>query len=203
MKLVPLTKGYFAKVDDEDYDRVLSCGSWYANEASPDMFYAAHTAYKNGKTQKIMMHRFIMDAQPGLVVDHINHDTLDNQKKNLRLCSHQENLKNRKNKRKGYFFSAQFNKWIVNENNKYGGRYNTREEAEQAVADIRNGKEREKQMRKRPMLPKGVRLMKNCNKRPFGAVVKEKGKQIYLGWFETVEEADKAYKEYWEKRNAI
>jgi len=203
MKLVPLTKGYFAKVDDEDYDYVMSWGPWHASEASPNMFYAVHSTRQKGKNQKILMHRLIMNAEKGLEVGHINHDTLDNQKSNLRLCSHQENMKNRKKTRKGYYFSTQFKKWIVNENQKYGGRYNAREEAERAVADIRNGKEREKQMRKRPMLPKGVRLMKNCNKRPFGAVTKEKGRQVYLGWFETVEEAENAYKRYWEKRNAI
>lgn len=41
------------------------------------------------------MHRLIVGAPTGMDVDHINHDTLDNRKSNLRVCSHSENLRNR------------------------------------------------------------------------------------------------------------
>ena len=43
------------------------------------------------------MHRFIMGVEDSKVhIDHINHDTLDNRKSNLRLCTHAENGRNRK-----------------------------------------------------------------------------------------------------------
>jgi len=47
------------------------------------------------------MHRFIIGVEDSKVhVDHINHDTLDNRKSNLRLCTHAENGRNRKNPKK-------------------------------------------------------------------------------------------------------
>ena len=51
------------------------------------------------------MHRFLINAPKGKSVDHINGDTLDNRKENIRLCSHKENIRNRKinkNNKSGY-----------------------------------------------------------------------------------------------------
>lgn len=47
----------------------------------------------NGK--KYRLHRYLLNAPKGLVVDHINGDTKDNRIKNLRLCTQKENLQNR------------------------------------------------------------------------------------------------------------
>ena len=43
-----------------------------------------------------MMHRFLLDAPVGLVVDHINHDGLDNRRSNLRLATYAQNAANRR-----------------------------------------------------------------------------------------------------------
>lgn len=90
MKTVILTQGQVALVDDEDYEKVCyykwqakwsKCTkSWYANNA------------KLGR-----MSRHILDVtDPNIEVDHKNHDTLNNQRSNLRKASHQQNGWNRK-----------------------------------------------------------------------------------------------------------
>ena len=52
-----------------------------------------------------LLHRFLTKAPPGMCVDHINGDTLDNRLCNLRVCSHQGNMRNsrkQKNNTSGY-----------------------------------------------------------------------------------------------------
>ncbi len=93
MKLIKLTQGKFAKVDDE-YFEYLSQFTWHANKA-PNTYYASRGYNDNGKPKSIAMHRDIMKPAKGFVVDHIDHDGLNNQRSNLRVCTHKENLRNR------------------------------------------------------------------------------------------------------------
>ncbi len=86
MKLIPLTKGQFAKVDDDDFER-LSKFKWYATwHPNTKSFYAART---------VSLHREISGEPLGKKVDHVNRDTLDCQKQNLRVCTNSENGRNR------------------------------------------------------------------------------------------------------------
>ena len=50
----------------------------------------------DGVHKMILMHRQIMQPGEGLVVDHINHDPLDNTRDNLRVCTQGQNMKNQK-----------------------------------------------------------------------------------------------------------
>lgn len=80
MKLIPLTKGKFAKVDDEDYKSLSK--------------YKTSIYLGNYKQREITMHRMIMNTPKGMDTDHINHDSLDNRRSNLRICTHVENCHN-------------------------------------------------------------------------------------------------------------
>jgi hypothetical protein len=82
---IPLTKGYVAIVDDEDYER-LSALKWYAQALN-----GARTVYAYTRTGRasghvtIGMHRMVMGPPPWLRVDHINFNGLDNRRCNLRV----------------------------------------------------------------------------------------------------------------------
>lgn len=45
--------------------------------------------------KKVWLHRYITNCPKGMVVDHINHDTSDNRKENLRICTPAQNAKNK------------------------------------------------------------------------------------------------------------
>jgi hypothetical protein len=86
--LIPLTQGKFAIVDAEDFDR-LKQYQWHACKCK-STFYACRA--EGGRT--IRMHRQIMCAPKGLLVDHIDHNGSNNRKSNLRLCTHAQNCYN-------------------------------------------------------------------------------------------------------------
>ena len=94
MKHIPLTKGQFALVDDEDFEQ-LNKYTWFAYKTKYGGFSAIRNARTaDGRKTTIKMHRQIMNAPLGMDVDHRNHTTLDNQKHNLRICTRQQNLRN-------------------------------------------------------------------------------------------------------------
>jgi hypothetical protein len=98
MKLIPLTQGFSTMVDDEYYEE-LNKHKWYAHRHN-NAFYAQRNQkrgeYSHRRSRKtIFMHHAIMgDKKIGIDIDHINHNTLDNRKENLRLCTHAENRRN-------------------------------------------------------------------------------------------------------------
>ena len=98
--VIPLTRGLVAMIDASDYP-VLSAYNWIASPrggSEPSelgLFYAASTI----RGKKLTMHRFLMGEPKSLEVDHVNGDGLDNRRCNLRVCTHQENLRNRRPRR--------------------------------------------------------------------------------------------------------
>ncbi len=137
MKYIELTKCEFALVDDEDYE-TLSQHRWYAQSVK-DGFYAARRS--NGRI--LLLHRVLMGEPEGKVVDHINGNTLDNRKENLRVCSHSQNIMNKakgkiktSSQYKGVSWAPRERKWraniMINRKAKSLGYFNTEIEAAEA-----------------------------------------------------------------------
>lgn len=90
MKLVPVGKSDFAMVDDDDYD-TLSKFKWGLRTKGQNKY--AQT-WSSERQRCIMMHRMIMRPQKTQMVDHIDRNGLNNQKTNLRVCTHEQNMRN-------------------------------------------------------------------------------------------------------------
>lgn len=102
MKLIKLTQGKFAQVDDEDFEK-LNKYKWHAQKDG-NTFYAVRKslikASIDGGRKKVHMHRVILGAPPGVLCDHIDGDGLNNQRCNLRIATRQENRRNQIRARK-------------------------------------------------------------------------------------------------------
>ncbi len=114
MKEIPLTQGYVAIVDDADYEALIKW-SWFYSAG-----YAARKSSRLlGEPRLIYMHREIMQAPPGMEVDHIRTGgTLDNRRENLRICTTAQNQYNRKLQShssafKGVHWQKQKEKWCA------------------------------------------------------------------------------------------
>ncbi len=92
------TKKYpniFALVDDEDYERINKY-KWHTRKIH-NVLYVSRTIYIKGfKPLRIDMHREIMRYVGDKVIDHINHNGLDNTKGNLRICTQHQNVMNKR-----------------------------------------------------------------------------------------------------------
>lgn len=136
---IPLTQGHEVLVDEDDYE-VLAKLKWHASANRNGNVYACRDVKIDGIKMRLKMHRVIMDAPSDLLVDHINHNSLDNRKSNLRICTKSENMRNRSGACRGASSSylgvawcAEGNCWQVGINvdgkRRALGRYNSEIEA--------------------------------------------------------------------------
>jgi len=102
MREIPLTQGKTALVSEEDYEFLMQF-KWCASlESRGTKWYAIRRARKEelaaGSSRKIRMHRVVMERTLGRpltqdeVVDHINHDSLNNTRPNLEAIGQEENM---------------------------------------------------------------------------------------------------------------
>lgn len=79
-------------IDEEDRARLEEMGRWHINNHG----YCRKAKLVDNKYKIVYMHRVIMNCPDNMVIDHINHNKLDNRKCNLRIVTQQQNLFNRK-----------------------------------------------------------------------------------------------------------
>lgn len=96
MKTIPLTRGKYAIVDDEDFDR-LNRHKWQAvtmKFKESEVWYARRmTSLKDGPRKAVFMHREVTGAVMPMVVNHRDFDGLNNQKSNLDVTSYSANAR--------------------------------------------------------------------------------------------------------------
>lgn len=120
-------------IDIEDWDKIKKY-KWYVRfDQSINNFYVVTNIY-HPKHIQLSIHREIMNIKESkLQVDHINHNTLDNRKNNLRICSCLENVRNKRIYKinssgyKGVCWHKRIGKWYtqieVNKKNIYIGQF--------------------------------------------------------------------------------
>lgn len=98
-------------INKADYDLLINLGVGAIRANG----YGYATFWLKGKNY--FVHRFILDAKPGDIVDHKNHDILDNRRSNIRICSSSENSCNHSRHSRntsgktGVSFDKGMNKW--------------------------------------------------------------------------------------------
>lgn len=129
-----LVNGKIALIDDEDHD-LVSAFSWYADRnrsGDGDGWYVRTSCRRH-----IRMHRLILDAKAGQVVDHANGNGLDNRRSNIRIATTSLNNANQKTRARfgyrGVFLQhAKFAAVIGGINKRHLGSFRTLEEAARA-----------------------------------------------------------------------
>lgn len=131
MKKIPLTQGKYALVDDEDYDSLVKY-KWCAVKRGKK-YYAGR---RHGN-KFVYLHQELLGKYPGLEIDHINGNSLDNWRSNLRLVTHRQNMQNRWHRRyskyPGVSWDKTNKKWIawiwIGGKHRFLGRYDEEEQA--------------------------------------------------------------------------
>lgn len=123
-------------VDDADYERLktLKSMTWSVVKKRGKIYFSKAFGKK-----RIELHRWIMGEPNGKYIDHINGNTLDNRRKNLRICTNSANLRNgsiRVNNTSGKtgVSKARSGKWVAEIKVKYKKKFlGTFEEIDDAI----------------------------------------------------------------------
>ena len=136
-EIILANKRDIALVDDEDYE-MLSQYKWYKNNTG---YVHTHFYIDNVRLLK-SMHWILLQPPKKLEIDHIDNNPLNNQKKNLRICTRSQNLANKPkykigtSKYKGVSWDKHNNKWVscikYNQKNIHLGRFKNEIDAAKA-----------------------------------------------------------------------
>lgn len=136
MKKIKLTQDKYALVDNDDF-KALSKYKWFATKNVNTFYAMRNSPTVNGKYKILLMHRVIMQTPKGMHTDHIDHNGLNNQRKNLRVCTNSQNQMNSGKKShnksgfKGVSYYERYKKWRaqikVNKKRIFLGYYDTKE----------------------------------------------------------------------------
>lgn len=136
-------------IDTEQLERADQFeGMWCLSFQHRGYYVTGREPGSGSKGKMRRLHRWLLDAPDGLVVDHINGDTLNNRLNNLRIVDYIANGQNRtrlnKNNKSGYrgvTWDKRFNKWFtqiqVNRKTINLGHYDSIEEAVKVVENAR------------------------------------------------------------------
>ena len=142
MKEIPLTRGYVAFVDDADYERVMAAGPWFSQIDKHTVYVRRSIRLAANRWTNQSLHRFILGVTDSRVpVDHVNHNGLDNRRKNLRTCTAGQSKANQRKRTgltsrfKGVSWSKAAHKWHARIKRKHLGFFEN--EIDAAVAYYR------------------------------------------------------------------
>ena len=112
---IPLAGGLEAVLDAADYPLVAPY-TWCKRPVR-NTTYVQASVPGDGKRTSVLMHRLILGAKRGEIVDHIDGDGLNNRRSNLRKCSHSQNMCNSRKPStnvsgyKGVYFDKRDQSW--------------------------------------------------------------------------------------------
>lgn len=119
--MIVIISGKECIIDDSDL-QIINGKRWIVTSCNGKQYVRFNYSDTiDGKRKQIhlYLHRHLLSAPKGMEVDHINGNTLDNRRSNLRVCTHRENIRNKKtpshNKSgyKGVSYSARYKKYMV------------------------------------------------------------------------------------------
>jgi hypothetical protein len=137
---IPISRGLFVVVDDADYAWAMQF-RWFAFLGHTGIWYAIRNDRSGSRKRSPRMHREMLGAKPGEIIDHINGNGLDNRRANLRFCTNQQNAANGRRRSqdkpyKGVYRQGERRGWtariVVDGKQQYLGTFATAEAAADA-----------------------------------------------------------------------